>query len=362
MKVKALSLLLSFIFITAKAWALVLKDSLGRQVEIRQKAEKVVAIGPGTLRLLFYLGAEERLCGVEEVEKSWDTVGKDYSMTKNFEKIRGLPTIGPGGPGKPPVPELLLNVKPDLIVMSSTMAEVYDPNRLQQEIATPVLTISLGPAGHVDEKTLKEALLLLGKALDKTERAQELVKTIEQILSDLKKRTKGTKPLVEKVYVGAVSFKGAQPFTATQFPYPPFSWLGISSISDKYARTPGFLNLDFEVFYKEQPQIVFIDEGNLQVVKDDFKKDPTKYCLIEAFRDGKIFGLLPFNYYWTNVSTALANAYFVGKVLFPERFKDTDPTKKANDIFITFLREPLYEKFLLRFPGFVNLGEHFKCQ
>lgn len=361
MKAVVISLVLA-LFSTIDTWALVLKDSLGRSVEIKQKVERVVAIGPGALRLLFYLGAEEHLCGVEEAEKSWDTVGKDYSMTRNFEKIRGLPTIGPGGPGKPPVPELLLNVKPDLIVMSSTMAEVYDPNRLQQETSTPVLAISLGPAGQVEEKTLKETLLLLGNALNKAQRARELISYTEEALADLRKRTKGVKPLVERIYVGAVSFKGAQPFTATQYPYPPFFWLGVSSIADKYARTPGFLNLDFEVFYKEQPQIVFIDEGNLQVVKDDFKKDPVKYCLIESFREGRIFGLLPFNYYWTNVSTALANAYFVGKVLFPERFKEIDPIKKANNIFSVFLREPLYEKFLIRYPGFVNLGEHFKCQ
>lgn len=358
---RVFSLLFS-LFLTIDAWALVLKDYLGRQIEITRKVEKVVAIGPGALRLLFYLGAEGQLCGVEEVEKNLDTIGKDYAMTKSFEKVKRLPTIGPGGPGKPPVPELLLNVKPDLIVISSTIAEVYDPNRLQQETTTPVLVISLGPSGHVEEKTLKDTLLLLGKALDKTQRAHELISTFEKLLADLKKRTEGARPILERVYIGAVSFKGAQPFTATQCPYPPLSWLGLSSIADKYSRTAGFLNLDFEVFYKEQPQLIFIDEGNLELVKEDFRKDPAKYCLIEAFQESRVYGLLPFNYYWTNVSTALANAYYVGKVLFPHRFKDIEPTKKANDIFNAFLNEPIYEKFLLRYPGFVNLGDYFKCR
>lgn len=342
------------------ASAVTLRDFAGRTVEVG-KVKRAVAVGPGILRLFFYLGAQDAICGIEEAEKRWDPVGKDYSMTEAFEALKRLPVIGPGGPGKPPVPELILKAKPDLVVMSSVLVETYDPDRLQGEVGCPVMVLGLGPSGHVDVQGLKKALALLGKALGKEERAEELGDFIEGLVSDLHGRTAQLEKR-PRVYVGAVSFKGAQPFTSTQYPYPPLQWLNTPMISDKYARQAGYLSLDFEVFFEEQPEVVFIDEGNLELVKGDFRKDPHRYCMIEAFKGGRIYGVLPFNYYWTNVSTAFADAYFMGKVLYPDRFGDVDPVGKADEIFRAFLGEPLYGKFLGRYPGFVDLGREFPCQ
>lgn len=340
--------------------SMTLTDMAGRSVTVGE-VKRAVAVGPGILRLFFYLDAQDTIGGIEEAEKRWDPIGKDYSMTKAFDALKDLPVIGPGGPGKPPVPELILKVKPDLVVMSSVLMEVYDPDRLQAEIGCPVMVLGLGTPGYVDVQGLKKALTALGKALNREERARELGAAMEGLVSDLDRRTKpiSSRP---KVYVGAVSFKGAQPFTSTQYPYPPLMWLNTPMISDRYAKAEGYLSLEFEVFFKEQPEVVFIDEGNLELVKEDFKKDPRRYCLIKAFRDGHVYGVLPFNYYWTNVSTAFADAYFIGKVLYPEGFKDVDPIRKADEIFKTFLGEPLYEKFLGRYPGFKTLKEEFVCR
>ncbi|HOT95326.1 MAG TPA: iron ABC transporter substrate-binding protein, partial [Methanoregulaceae archaeon] len=46
--------------------------------------------------------------------------------------------------------------------------------------------------------------------------------------------------------------------------------------------------------------------------------------------------------YNTNYETVLANAYFVGKVLYPDRFADVDPEKKADEIFSFFIGKPVY--------------------
>ena len=84
--------------------------------------------------------------------------GKDYSMTQAFEALKGLPVIGPGGPGKPPVPELILRAKPELIVMSSVLVETYDPDKLQEKVRCPVMVLGLSPSGHVDVQELKRVL------------------------------------------------------------------------------------------------------------------------------------------------------------------------------------------------------------
>jgi len=76
------------------------EDILGRKVALPQEINRVVAIGPGMLRLVCYLNATDLLVGVEESETSWGFTGRDYAMAYG-ESFRNLPIIGPGGPRKP---------------------------------------------------------------------------------------------------------------------------------------------------------------------------------------------------------------------------------------------------------------------
>lgn len=45
-------------------------DLAGREVEIAAPVKKVVAIGPGALRLVCYVQGPDKVVGVEEVEKN----------------------------------------------------------------------------------------------------------------------------------------------------------------------------------------------------------------------------------------------------------------------------------------------------
>lgn len=333
-------------------------DILGRNVTLPKSVNRIVAIGPGMLRLVCYLNACNLLVGVEESEKTWGVTGRDYAMAYG-EAFINLPVIGPGGPGKPPTPELILSVKPDLIIMSRTYAEIYDPNRLQKEANATVIVMDYGPAGQLDIKGFTKALRILGQALNRTKRAEELISFVNSLCSDLDARTKNIS-IRPKVYVGAVSYKGGQPFTTTQTPFPPLTLLHTSSIADKYSNQTGVFFWDFEAILQEQPDIVFIDEGNLNVVKQDFYKDPSKYLQLNAFRNKCVYGILPYNYYHTNIAVALADAYYMGKVLYPDRFTDIDPVKKADEIFNVFLGKPLYQLYAKAYGGFKNLSEYFK--
>jgi len=335
-------------------------DILGRNITLPSKVERIVAIGPGMLRLVCYLNATDLVVGVEESELKWGFIGRDYAMAYG-DLFKNLSIIGPGGPGKPPVPELIIAVKPDVIIMSRTYCDFYDPDRLQKEVNATVIVMDYGQAGQLDIEGICNALSTLGKVLNREERADQLINFIKSIQIELNERTKDISPR-PKVYVGAVSYKGAQPFTSTQSPFPPLSLLNTKSIADNYTKTTGFVNLDFEVIIHEQPNIIFIDEGNLQTVIMDFNKDPNKYLQLDAFKEGKVYGTLPYNYYHTNIATALADAYYIGKILYPEKFKDIDPEKKANEIFQVFIGKPIYQAYADAYGGFKCLSDIFKVQ
>ncbi|MEM2602047.1 MAG: iron ABC transporter substrate-binding protein, partial [Candidatus Bathyarchaeia archaeon] len=85
-----------------------------------------------------------------------------------------------------------------------------------------------------------------------------------------------------------------------------------------------------------------------------------KYYRLKAFKIGNVYGILPYNYYHTNVAVALADAYYMGKVLYPDRFGDVDPELKADEIFMAFLGKPLYRQYKEAYGGFVNLSDIFQ--
>ena len=57
----------------------------------------------------------------------------------------------------------------------------------------------------------------------------------------------------------------------------------------------------------------------------------------------------------TNVGTALADAYYIGKVLYPERFNDINPEEKADEIYTFLVGKPVYEQMKKQFGGFKKL-------
>jgi iron complex transport system substrate-binding protein len=335
----------------------VVQDLLGREVTVPENLTSVAAIGPGALRLLCYLGATDLLAGVEESERSWGLTGRDYAMAHG-RLFENLPVVGPGGPGRPPAPELLLAARPQLILMSPTYAEMYDPDRLQAETGAAVMVTGYTTSMAVSEvEGLENMLLTLGRALRREKRAEELVGFIEGVRSDLRNRLKGITSY-PKFYIGATSYKGAQPFTTSVTPHLSVSLLGIRSLADNVATgTPP--SVSFEYLLQQQPEVVFIDEGNLATVRQDFQKDPAKYRQLRAFQTGSVYGLLPYNYYATNFTVAMADAYYLGKVLFPERFEDVDPAAKADEIFRAFLGCPLYSRYENAYGGFIPLSGFF---
>ncbi|KZL92076.1 hypothetical protein [Clostridium magnum] len=64
---------------------------------------------------------------------------------------------------------------------------------------------------------------------------------------------------------------------------------------------------------------------------------------------------MPYNFYTTNIETAIADAYYLGKVLYPEKFKDVEPEKKADEIYKAFLGKERYSEMAKNFGGFKKI-------
>jgi len=51
----------------------------------------------------------------------------------------------------------------------------------------------------------------------------------------------------------------------------------------------------------------------------------------------------------------IADAYYIGKVLYPEQFSDVDPEKKADEIFTMFVGKPVYTDLKGPLGGFEKI-------
>ncbi|MEM4616623.1 MAG: iron ABC transporter substrate-binding protein [Archaeoglobaceae archaeon] len=329
-------------------------DPAGRTVEVPKNVSKVVAIGPGALRLVVYLQAVDKVIGVENAEKTWEVYTRPYRLAN--PQLAELPTIGVGGPDDPqPNVEEIMKLKPDVIF--ATVNARYADN-LQEKTGIPVVVVDYGTLGNFRTTQLFESIRVMGKVLGKEKRAEEVIVFIENVVKDLESRAKDSeKP--SKVYVGALGFKGQHGITSTTCRFPPFEVNNITSenIACKVNMT-AHVFIDKEFLLKEQPEVIFLDLGNLFLVKDDYSKDRTFYQSLNAFKNGRVYGIYSFNFYNTNVEQALVNSYWVGKVLYPEKFADVDIGKKANEIYEFFVGKPVYEQISAKYGelGAIDVG------
>ncbi|GAB6102450.1 iron ABC transporter substrate-binding protein [Thermococcus atlanticus] len=318
-------------------------DMLGRSVELPAHVTKIVAAGPGALRLVVYLNASNMVVGVEDFEKRYN-FGRPYILA--HPELRKLPTIGPGGPGKLPNFEELIKIKPDVIFITYVDAKTADD--IQSKTGIPVVVLSYGNLATFDDKTLFKSLELAGKILGREKRAEEVIAFIKNLQDDLIKRTENVRS--PEVYVGGIGYKGAHGIESTEAKYPPFVVVHADNVADKLGEGHRFI--DREQLLEWNPDYIFLDEGGLKLVLSDYKKDPEFYKSLKAVKNGNLYGLLPYNFYTTNIGTALADAYFIGRVLYPERFSDIDPAKKADEIYTFLVGKPVYEELSRQFGGF----------
>ncbi len=330
-------------------------DLLGREVAVPTDVSRVVAIGPGALRLYVYAGNLEYVVGVEQIEANHPT-GRPYLLAN--PELAELPVIGQGGPNNAPDPEKILMVAPD-VIFSTYATEASTADELQAKTGIPVVVISYGTIGFgttaIFGEAVQDSLRLIGDITGRAEKAQAAIDFIQQARQDLEDRTKDI-PDADKptVYVGGLGARGAHGIESTQGQYALLDVIHAQNVVDETGES-GSIMIDKEKLLAWNPDYIFIDQGGLAPVLEDYQKNPTFYESLSAVRNGQVYAQLPYNYYNTNIDTAIADAYYLGKVLYPAAFVDVDPGQKADEIYRSLLGHPAYAQMAESFGGFKPL-------
>lgn len=326
-------------------------DMADREVEIPATVTTVAALG-ATARILTYAGCSDKIVGLTDLEKKGDA-GMPYCYV-NSDKFAKQTGIASGGASSETYEEALATLKPDVIFTS--YSDIEQVKTLQDKLGIPV--ISLSYAGIFSD-SVYEALTLVGDIMGNQDRCAELITSMKGWQTDLNNRTKdivgADKPTV---YAGAVSFSGGHGIEGTYGQYPPFVAINAKNVVDETGEKSSVI-IDKEKIVTWNPDIIFLTPGNMNLVNEDYKTNPSLYNNLKAVKNGDVYTQINYNYYGCNIELAIADAYYAGTIIFPEKFADIDFEKKADEIFTEMLGQPYLQVLKDNGNGFgtVTIGK-----
>jgi len=328
-------------------------DLTNRTVAVPEDPGRVVAFGAGALRHIVYLRATDRIVGVDDMELgspnpsgSGMPSGIDRPYSLAHPEIATFPSVGTRDGDA----ELIAAKKPDVVFFYWGTEKTA--TALQEKTGIPVVALHSGDLG-MNKPLFYQSLRAMAEILNREDRAEEVIDYIDATMQDLSDRTSDI-PDEEKprVYIAGIAFRGAHGFLSTEPNYPPLAMVNGKNVAAGVG-PGGQVLIDKEKLIEWNPEVIFIDEASYALVREDLQ-DPV-YQSLDAVKNGRVYGVLPYNWYANNYDTVLADAYFIGTILYPDRFTDIDPGQKADEIYSFLDGKPVYADMTSLFGGFKAL-------
>lgn len=297
----------------------IVTDTWGRKVEIPYTVESIICLGSGAPRMAAYLDVVDMMVGVEDHDKEAYNILRDYNPVYRDE-IKELPAVGSGGGSgaNNGYAEEIITAAPD-VILAGFSAEAAD--ELYGQTGIPVVCVRYLSRNFVDE-SFYDAMRVFAEVVGAQERCESVLSFIDECKQDLNDRTKDIPDSdKKKVYTGAVTFSGRHGFGGTYAHFGPFMGVNALNVADE-AADQNYYEVDLEKVIEWDPDIIFLDPGNMDLVNDEYNTNPGFFDALRAVKEGQVYTMPSFNNCGTNITYALMDAYYAGIVLYPEQFAD----------------------------------------
>ena len=307
-------------------------DDHGREVTFPVKPARIIAHGPGALRLITYLNATDKIIAIEESERRRNAA---YVLA-NIE-IRELPVIGSGNNADP---ELVHAQEADLIISCYKIKAEVD--KLQLKSATPVIFLDYGDFDE-ERDVLFNSLKKLGMILDRKERATELINFIKSEIRSFAKIQSDN-----SFYIGGIAYRGAHGIESTSPSYLPFKLLGLKNAADPILKNQAGLvsvletiSIDKEQIIEWNPDRIFIDLAGYKRSKQDLRLQSEVGYLLDAIQENEVYTLLPHIWNTVNYEHILINTAYLHESLQGSA-TNISISRIANKYYQAFYGKDLY--------------------
>ncbi len=335
-------------------------DVWNREVEIPREVNSIVCLGSMGPRFAAYLDVVDMMVGAEDSDIKNMTVRYDYSPVFH-EQLKTLPSVGAGGGSgeNNAYAEQIIAAGPD-VILAGFNEDAAD--ELQRQTGIPVVSVRYRTQGFIDEGFYR-AMRVFAEVVGAEERCEEVLDFIDACKADLNARTKDIPDENKlKAYTGAVTSNGRHGFAFTYVNFPAFTAVGANNVADEflesqtgeaakeaaqsgkaYVGNNGF-EVDLEQIIAWDPDIIFLDPGNMDLVGDEYANNPGFFDSLRAVREGQVYTMPSSNAAGPNITYLLINAYYAGITLYPEQFADVKLEEKAGEIMEQMLGKNFFDE------------------
>ena len=353
----------------------IVTDVWNREVEIPYEVKSIVCLGSMGPRFAAYLDVVDMMVGAEDSDIEKMSVRYDYSPVYH-EQLKELPSVGAGGGSgdNNGYAEAIIQAQPDVIIAGFNEDAA---DELQAQTGIPVVSVRYRTQGFIDEG-FHRAMRVFAEVVGAQERCEQVLAYVDACKADLNDRTKDI-PDSDKLraYTGAVTFNGRHGFAFTYVNFPAFTAVNALNVADvlleertgeaaaeaaasgkAYIGNDGF-EVDLEQIIAWDPDIIFLDPGNMDLVNDEYANNPGFFDSLRAIQEGQVYTMPSTNAAGPNVTYLLINAYYAGLTLYPEQFSDVKLEDKAAEIMEMMLGENFFDQMVEGglYYGTITIGE-----
>ena len=353
----------------------IVTDVWNREVEIPYEVKSIVCLGSMGPRFAAYLDVVDMMVGAEDSDIEKMSVRYDYSPVYH-EQLKKLPSVGAGGGSgdNNGYAEAIIQAQPDVIIAGFNEDAA---DELQAQTGIPVVSVRYRTQGFIDEG-FHRAMRVFAEVVGAQERCEEVLAYVDACKAELNDRTKDI-PDSDKLraYTGAVTFNGRHGFAFTYVNFPAFTAVNALNVADvlleertgeaaaeaaasgkAYIGNDGF-EVDLEQIIAWDPDIIFLDPGNMDLVNDEYANNPGFFDSLRAVQEGQVYTMPSTNAAGPNVTYLLINAYYAGLTLYPEQFSDVKLEDKAAEIMEMMLGENFFDQMVEGglYYGTITIGE-----
>ena len=220
---------------SAQSGSITITDLMGNEVVFEKLPEKIIAMMPVDVEVIYALGAQDKLIAVGEYANyPEDTVNKTSvgtGMNTNLEELIGL--------------------EPDLIIIGH-MAQTADQADRLKEAGIAVMSSN----AQTIEDTYK-TIVILGQVTGKTQAAEQIVKSMQEGLAAIKEKVKD-KPVLN-VYVEVSPLQYGL-WTAGQGTFI-HELLDILNVRNVFEEIEGWASISEEQVIDKDPEVILTTVG-----------------------------------------------------------------------------------------------------
>jgi iron complex transport system substrate-binding protein len=294
-------------------------DQMGRKVTVPKKINRIAALHHAGGKIVFALGLQDKL--VDQALYHYEAVAMakvDKSFASRPKLVEGHSTNNEG----------LISLKPDVAIAYAS----FDPSQMDQLEQAGVKVVA------IKGETLEEsyaAVRLVAKVLGRESRGEQYIADCEKILSILRKRIAEIPPK-ERLRVMFVGPKNI--YTAATGSMMQSTLLETAGGVNVASDLRGFwASVSPEQIVSWNPDVILLGSSLATYGTESILSNP-QFRTISAVKNRRVY-VFPSNVGWWDYPAphCVLGTLWTAKTLYPERFRDIDVLRMADDFYKKYL-------------------------